>query len=134
MSDDSLINIPFEVDATEHGSRADVFLSRRIKRMSRNVAAESIRIGNFKREGGRPVKKPSERVRAGDRLFLRRRPLVEKPTDDIELPVVYEDEHLVAVNKPGDLVVHPTASVFQRTLIRVIRSRRLKVCGVDVNG
>ena len=118
------INIPFEVDATEHGSRADVFLSRRIKRMSRSVAAEIIRIGNFKREGGLPVRKPSERVRTGDRLFLRRKPLVEKPTDDIQLPVVYEDEHLLAVNKPGDLVVHPTASAFHRTLIRVLRNRR----------
>ena len=124
MSDDSLVNIPFEVDATEHGSRADVFLSRRIKRMSRSVAAEIIRIGNFKREGGLPVRKPSERVRTGDRLFLRRKPLVEKPTDDIELPVVYEDEHLLAVNKPGGLVVHPTASAFHRTLIRVLRARR----------
>lgn len=123
MSSD-LVDIPFEVREEEHGTRADLFLSRRIKRMSRSKAAELIRQGSVRRENGPPIDRPSVRVMAGDRVLLKRKKLGEAPIDDIILPVEYEDDDLLAVNKPGDLVVHPTASAYHRTLIRVIRTRR----------
>lgn len=123
MSGD-LVDIPFDVKEEEHGTRADLFLSRRIKRMSRSKAAELIRQGSVRRVNGPPIDRPSVRVMAGDRVLLKRKKLGEAPTDDIILPVAHEDEDLLAVNKPGDLVVHPTASAYHRTLIRVIRSRR----------
>jgi 23S rRNA pseudouridine1911/1915/1917 synthase len=123
MAED-LIDIPFEVFQEEHGSRADVFLSRRIKRMSRSKAAALIREGVVRRADGPPIDRPSVRVMAGDRVLLKRKKLNEAPTDDIVLPIEHEDEDLLAVNKPGDLVVHPTASAYHRTLIRVMRTRR----------
>lgn len=123
MSDD-LIDIPFEVWPEEHGIRADRFLSKRIKRMSRSKAAALIREGVVRREEGPPIDRPAVRVMAGDRVLLKRKKLGEAPIDDIELPVEYEDDDLLAVNKPGDLVVHPTASAYHRTVIRVLRARR----------
>lgn len=124
MTDSELVDIPFEVRAPEHGTRVDVFLSRRIQRMSRNKAALIVRSGTVRRGGGEVFSKPSAKVLAGDTIILKRRKLPEAPADDIELPVVFEDDDLLAVNKPGDLVVHPTASAYHRTLIRVLRTRR----------
>lgn len=122
MSDE--VDIPFEVREYEHGTRADVFLTRRIKRMSRTRAADLIRLGLVRRELGPPLDKASARVHTGERIVLRRKKLDEGPVDGIEIPIVFEDADVLAVNKPGDLVVHPTASAYHRTLIRILRTRR----------
>lgn len=119
---DRLIEIPFDVAQHEHGLRLDLFLSRRMKRMSRSLAARLVRDGRVRRIPDGAVK-ASARVFVGDRIILKRKPLNEAPTDDLVVPIVHEDEHVVAVNKPGNLVVHPTASHYHRTLIRIMRSR-----------
>jgi 23S rRNA pseudouridine1911/1915/1917 synthase len=119
-----LIDVPFVVHQHEHGSRVDMFLSRRVKRMSRSLVARVIRIGNVRKEpSGEVLDKPSVRVFVGETVVMKRKPLDEGPTDDIEIPILFEDDHVVAVCKPGDLVVHPTASAYHRTLIRILRER-----------
>lgn len=119
-----MVDIPFDVLWHEHGTRADVFLSRRMKRMSRSLAARVIRAGGLRREpGGSVIDKPSVLVFQGERLVMKRKRLEEAPTDDVVIPIVYRDERIVAVNKPGNLVVHPTASAYHRTLIRIMRTR-----------
>lgn len=120
---DPMVDIPFEVLAHEHGWRADLFLCRRLKRMSRTRAADIIREGNVRKAGGAVLEKPATRVYEGERLILKRRKLVEAPTDDLIIPVLHQDERIVAVCKPGNLVVHPTASAYHRTLIRIMRTR-----------
>ena len=118
------VDIPFDVYSSEHGWRADVFLSRRIRRLSRNIAADVIRAGKLRRADGSLIEKPSTKVKEGERLLMQRKKLTEAPTDDIIIPTLYEDDDLLVVNKPGDLVVHPTASAYHRTLIRILRTRR----------
>ncbi len=118
-----LVDIPFEVLWHEQGQRADVFLSRRIVRMSRSLAARLILTGCVRREPINGLLKPSSKLLEGDRLILKRKRLEEAPTDDIEIPILYADDWIVAVSKPGNLVVHPTASAYQRTLIRILRAR-----------
>jgi 23S rRNA pseudouridine1911/1915/1917 synthase len=117
------IDVPFEVLSHEDGMRADVFLSNRLRRMSRSLAARIIRQGSLRKEPGGPLTKPATRVFVGEKILLKRKKLEEAPTDDLVIPVVYQDEALVAVSKPGNLVVHPTASAYHRTLIRIMRSR-----------
>lgn len=120
---DAMVDIPFDVAPHERGIRLDVFLSRRIRRMSRALAATLIKGGMVRRQSGGLLVKPAVRVLEGDRILLKRKRLDEAPTEDIVLPIVYEDLHLIAVSKPGDLVVHPTASAYHRTLIRILRER-----------
>ena len=119
---DPLIEIPLEVGSHEHGLRLDLFLSRRMKRMSRSLAARLIRLGRVRRVPPDPLK-AARRVFEGERYVLKRRPLGEALPDDIAVPILYEDHSLLAVNKPGNLVVHPTASHYHRTLIRIMRTR-----------
>lgn len=123
-AEERLIDVPFRVHQHEHGLRVDTFLSRRVTRMSRSLIAKLVRIGHIRKEPGGVFDKPSARVFEGETVILKRRPLQEGPTDHIEIPVLYEDDRIVAVSKPGDLVVHPTASAYNRTLIRIIRTRR----------
>jgi 23S rRNA pseudouridine1911/1915/1917 synthase len=118
------IDIPFDVRANEHGWRADVFLSRRISRLSRNIAADVIRAGKLRRDDGRLIDKPSTKVKAGERLLMKRKQMIEAPTDDLIIDTIFDDEDMLVVNKPGGLVVHPSASAYHRTLIRILRARQ----------
>lgn len=124
---DRLIEIPFDVAPHEHGMRVDLFLSRRMKRMSRSLAARLVRMGRVRcvpSDGRTPaLLKAAARVFEGDRIIMKRKPLDEAPPDDIVVPIVHQDERVVGVNKPGNLVVHPTASHYHRTLIRIMRER-----------
>ena len=124
MEEDDLIDIPFDVWPEEHNRRVDLFLSRRIKRMSRSKAAGLVKMGVVSKRGEGPIDRPSTKVHHGDRILLKRKKLEEPPTDDVVLPVVFEDDDILAIHKPGDLVVHPTASAYARTLIRILRARR----------
>lgn len=117
-----LIEIPFEVGPHEHGLRLDLFLARRMKRMSRTLAARLVREGRVRRTPPGSLK-ASARVFLGETVILKRKPMNEASPDDVVVPVVYADDDLVAVNKPGNLVVHPTASHYHRTLIRIMRDR-----------
>jgi 23S rRNA pseudouridine1911/1915/1917 synthase len=75
---------------------------------SRSAAARAIRDGQVKINGN-CVDKPSHRVTSGDHIHAK---LVQAPEircfpQPIPVPIIYEDEHLVAIDKPPGIVVHP---------------------------
>lgn len=66
--------------------------------------------------------KPKNKVRVGDVLTIEAQQQ-EQLTDipqDLELDVVYEDEHILLVNKPAGLVVHPAAGHADGTLLNAL--------------
>jgi len=83
---------------------------------------------------GEPCK-PAFRVTAGDCLVVVL-PEAEEPTiiqpEPIPLALVYEDAHLLAVNKPAGLVVHPGAGHETGTLVNALLARYPQI--VDVGG
>jgi len=88
--------------------------------LTRREAAALVAAGGV-RVGGRPVTLRSSRVAQGDDLEVDRPPrtvaVMPWAQDDIELPVVYTDEHVVVVDKPAGLVVHPGAGQPCGTLV-----------------
>ena len=62
---------------------------------------------------------PSYRVRGGDRIEARV-PDETLSSEDIPVPVVFEDEHVVVVDKPAGLVVHPGAGNPSGTLVNAL--------------
>jgi 23S rRNA pseudouridine1911/1915/1917 synthase len=66
----------------------------------------------------------SDSVRAGDRIEARLPPDTPAPADarpeNIPLDIIYEDDHLICLNKPPGLVVHPAAGHWQGTLVNAI--------------
>jgi len=76
--------------------------------------------------------KASRRLRPGDEVLVRLRPpeparAVPQPMD---LEVVYEDEHLIVVNKPAGLVVHPAPGHPDRTLVNALLAHCRDLSGV----
>jgi 23S rRNA pseudouridine1911/1915/1917 synthase len=71
---------------------------------------------------GKPAK-ASYRVRHGDHIIVRPpEPTHPEPIpEDIPLEVLYEDEFLVAINKPADMVVHPAKGHWSGTLVNALR-------------
>lgn len=103
------------------GKRADVFLHEQLRSTSRSRARLIVERSLFRLDGTKV--RPSERLRAEDRVVIWRPPLEERD-EAAPLPVLYEDEHLLVVDKPPLVAVHPTARHHHRTVLKLLESRR----------
>lgn len=102
------------------GERLDRFLADRLTGLSRAQVQQLIKSGAAT-VNGRPSK-PAYRVEPGDRIEVelpeeREMPVLPEP---IPLDIVYEDEYLLAVNKPAGMVVHPAAGHSSGTLVNAL--------------
>jgi 23S rRNA pseudouridine1911/1915/1917 synthase len=106
----------------ETDDRLDAFLADRL-RLSRNRVSELIDAGDV-RIDGKPVRK-SRRPRCGETIevWLPPPPVTSLEPEPIPVPIVYEDEHLVVVDKPSGLVVHPAAGHRTGTLVNGLLHR-----------
>jgi 23S rRNA pseudouridine1911/1915/1917 synthase len=112
-----LIRVPPE----SQGMRLDRFLCTVLRSTSRTRAQAIIEVSAFSREGRRL--RASERVRAEQQVVLWRPPLDESPPPH-GVVTLYEDEHLLVVNKPTMMTVHPTARHHKQTVIKQLESER----------
>lgn len=67
-------------------------------------------------------RRPSDRVRAGENVVLVRPPF-EEPNVPLYFDVIYEDDAVLAVDKPSGLPVHPSATYHKNTLTYLLRQR-----------
>jgi 23S rRNA pseudouridine1911/1915/1917 synthase len=94
------------VDTSLDGERVDTALSALVG-ISRSQATAAIEQGLVSRRG-KPVKK-SDRVAAGDSLLI----APEEPSDldasmqRVAVPLIFRDDHIVVVDKPPHIAVHP---------------------------
>jgi 23S rRNA pseudouridine1911/1915/1917 synthase len=105
------------------GMRLDRFLAERGVLGTRSQVRHLIAAGQV-RLGDRAVK-PGTILRAGDRVRVQRpapAPSTAEPAA-IALDVLYEDEWLLAINKPAGLVVHPAPGHWQGTLVSALLHR-----------
>lgn len=105
--------------APEHAwRRVDAYLAKALHWRSRRSLAELLAAGAVA-VNGRPVKK-AHRLAAGDviALVLPRPPEADVDLGAIPLRILYEDDDLVVVDKPGDLAVHPASTCQHRNLLR----------------
>jgi 23S rRNA pseudouridine1911/1915/1917 synthase len=110
----------FRVPPELAGQRLDVFMRGQLRRTSRTRTQQIIRASAFD-DVGRPLR-PNDRVRSEQQIFLWRAPWDEDPVPT-DIPILYEDEHLLAVDKPAHLPVHPTARYHKNTLIKILQAR-----------
>jgi len=117
-----LESVTLTVDPAEEG-RFDRFLARRLKWRSRTGVQALIEEGRALVNGER--RKPASRVRAGDRVTVDVRrdesPAPEAPP--LRIHVLYEDEHMIALDKEGGVVVHPVGPHQQGTLLQELHRR-----------
>ena len=118
------------VDETDAGKRLDILISSRISDCSRVLATHHIRSGNIRIDDS--VKKPGYRVRAGERIkgFLPPPEPVRFQPESIPMDILYEDAHLIVINKQPGLVVHPAPGHHSGTLVNGLLSHCPKLEGI----
>jgi len=123
--------IEVRLESAQAGWRLDRALAAAIPTLSRERLKALIRNGAVEKAGA-PVRDPATKVRGNEQLLLavpEPEPAHNEP-QDIPLRVVFEDEHLLVVDKPAGLVVHPAAGNRDGTLVNAL----LHHCGGSLSG
>lgn len=123
------------VDETQAGQRLDKAMATALPAISRSRLKALIEGGqvHLDRDGdAKCITDASYKVRTGDLVTLDVPPAVaaEPIGQDIPLTIVYEDEHLIVIDKPAGLVVHPAAGNYDGTLVNALIAH----CGESLSG
>jgi 23S rRNA pseudouridine1911/1915/1917 synthase len=108
-----------------HGDRLDRALAELVPEFSRSYLQQLIEAGAV-RLGGKAVTKAAHKVRAGEAGEIELRPTPQSQAfraEAIPIAVVHEDEHLLVIDKPAGLVVHPAPGNWSGTLLNALLAR-----------
>ena len=120
--------IDVRLSPSHAGWRLDRALADAVPTLSRERLKALIRSGALEPQ----LRDPAAKVRGDEQLTLR----VPEPepahneAQDIPLDIVFEDEHLLVVDKPAGLVVHPAAGNQTGTLVNALIAH----CGASLSG
>ena len=121
MSDSPFVEVPFEVQKPQDNCRLDLFLAGRLKRYSRAQVQNLIREGRVFTRGC--ASKASFRVKAGEIVLVRYPRQIESECPFKELDVLYQDEDLLAVDKPAGILSHPTDKSVKNTVTEILKGQ-----------
>lgn len=130
MNDDDVIHAT-TVSGEAGGQRLDKLLATAWPDLSRTRLKALIEAGRLRADGA-TITDPSQRVKPGQRLELSVPP-PEPATPEaqaIALDIVYEDEHLLVVDKPAGLVVHPAPGSPDQTLVNALLAHCAHLSGI----
>lgn len=141
VTQDENETLSFLVEETDAGKRLDAFIASKDGSLSRSRFKSLIKEGHVSiievakataELEERVLKEPNYRVSEADRIIVNMPP-PEDPTpqgEDIPLDIVFEDDHLIVINKPTGLVVHPAAGNWTGTLVNAL----IHHCGDSLSG
>ncbi|ELS33159.1 MULTISPECIES: RluA family pseudouridine synthase [Pseudanabaena] len=125
----NLIEVPAHLEKSQ---RIDLFLSQHLIELSRS------RIQSLIDEGYVTINdilcdNKKNLIKAGDRIQLITPASValDIVAQEIPLEVLYEDEHLIVINKPAGLVVHPAAGHSDGTLVNALLAHCQELSGIN---
>jgi 23S rRNA pseudouridine1911/1915/1917 synthase len=118
------------VAPSEAGARLDVWLGARLPDLSRTRIKALVEAGDVLVEARRA--KAAHRLKAGERVEARVPPLPpeELTPEAIPLRIVFEDEHVLVVDKPAGMVTHPGAGQYAGTLAAAALAHAPGMAGV----
>lgn len=130
--DDFLAHVRFELQR-DLQTRLDKYLVTRVTFMSRSALQRLIDDGGAT-VNGRPGK-ASTKLRGGDvvEMVIPPPPSGEITPEDIPLVALYEDEHLIVIDKPADIIVHPARSELCGTMVNALAWRFRNVSGGELS-
>ena len=127
-------SIKFLVTKKENGKRVDIFLSKKINQITRSFAKKLIESKKVK-INNKIISTPSTKIKINDKIVIdeinhQEQKLLPKK---ISLDIIYEDNHLIIINKPKGMVVHPGAGNTENTLANAL-AYKYKNDLSDING
>ena len=110
----------FRVNSSDAGKRLDIFLSHKLKKLTRSQIQKITEL-NHVRVTGIP-RKSSFRLKEGNMVECDYAlPEKEPPRpENIPLAVQYIDDHVIVLEKPSGMVVHPGAGTRDHTLVNAL--------------
>ena len=122
----------YDIQADQRGTRLDRFLINATEGVSRTYLQRLIRDGDVT-VNGNVAKQPSYALREGDRVCLTLpppRPLDTVQPERISLNILHEDSHLIVLNKPAGMLVHPANRVNVGTLVNALLAHCTDLSGI----
>lgn len=116
--DDLFEHLRLEVDKGQTAMRLDKFLTEKVANATRNKVQRAIDNGNVLVNDG--LSKANYKIKPGDviTIMLETAPReTEVVPEKLDLDILFEDEHLLVVNKPAGMVVHPAYGNWTGTLV-----------------
>jgi 23S rRNA pseudouridine1911/1915/1917 synthase len=122
--EEGLVTRTLTADRGDAGRRLDLVLRRHLTdvRVATRTRVQAWIAGGRVTVNGRPVRRVAARTAAGDivAVSLPDAPQRVMAAEAIALDILYEDEHLLALNKPPGIVVHPTYKHNDGTLMNAL--------------
>ena len=117
-------------ESADAGKRLDHLLQQRLPEFSRSRIQEWIKAGRVLVDGR--AARASQAVRGGESIDVEPAapPPLRAEAEEIPLHILYEDDDLVAVDKPAGMVVHAGAGVHSGTLVNALLHRFGALSGV----
>ena len=125
-----------QIGAGQHAARLDKALADLVPEFSRSYLQQLL-VQGLVSLNGKPVTKSATRVKVGDQVVLEMRPTLQSQAfrpEPMHIEVVHEDAHLLVVNKPAGLVVHPAPGNWSGTLLNGLLARDDKALTVPRAG
>lgn len=121
----------FDTLESDAGKRLDVFVSESIEGYSRSYIKKIIDSGMVKINGN--AKKSNYKLKAGERVEVSiPKPVkLELKAENIHLDIIYEDDHILIVNKPQNMVVHPAHGNYDGTLVNALLNHCTNLSGIN---
>ncbi len=115
----------------EESGRLDRFLHAHLGG-SRSQITQLIKKG-FVKADGKVKTKAGYTVSPGEAVeyTLPKEPEIERGEVDFDVPVIYEDDDILVINKPSGVVVHPAPSVKEATLVDWLKARGVNLSTIS---
>jgi len=125
-------HLSFTITETQDGQRLDAALTM-LSGLSRNHIQQLLKSGHVQNRAGTVIKQASVRVREHDNYQLHipaPEPLALQ-AEAIDLDILYEDEHLIVINKAAGMVVHPAHGHDRGTLVHALLHHCTDLPGIN---
>lgn len=121
----------FDITPGDENMRLDKYLAEVNEDLSRSYIHQLMDGGRVKVNGA--TAKASYKLKSGDEIILEvpEATELEVKAEDIPLDVIYEDEHIIVINKPWDMVVHPAPGNESGTLVNALLYHCENLSGIN---
>jgi 23S rRNA pseudouridine1911/1915/1917 synthase len=117
----AIVEVPFQVQKPQDGLRVDQYLAQRLQKHSRSAIQKLIGEGQVFVRGR--AAKASARVSAGETVLVRYPKTAEPACAHQSLLVLYEDADLLALDKPGGVLSHPTDKIIDNAATTIVKKQ-----------